>query len=90
MNGNTAVKHKERNKSCTGCKWYAIKGRSEPCTICYDYDRWEATPNKQTERNKEDEWAEVMQLAEQYGFIRFAYAGFAMLSIDEEAMEANE
>lgn len=40
------------------------------------------------ERNKGDEWAEVMQLAEKYGFIRFAYAGFAMLSIDEEAMKA--
>jgi hypothetical protein len=39
------------------------------------------------ERNKGDEWAEVMQLAEQYSFIRFAYAGFAMLSIDEEGME---
>ena len=36
------------------------------------------------ERNKGDEWAEVMQLAEKYGFIRFAYAGFAMLSIDGE------
>ena len=45
------------------------------------------TAIKHEERNKEDEWAEVMQLAEKYGFIRFAYAGFAMLSIDEEAMK---
>lgn len=36
---------------------------------------------------KHAEWEEVMQLAKKYGFIRFAYAGFAMLSIDEEVME---
>ena len=39
------------------------------------------------ERDKGDKWTEVMKLAEQYGFILFAYAGFAMLSIDEEAMK---
>lgn len=38
------------------------------------------------ERDKRKKWEEVMQLAEEYGFIRFAYVGFAMLSIDEEAM----
>ena len=37
--------------------------------------------------HKEVEWEEVMKLAEEYGFIRFAYAGFAMLSIDEEVMK---
>jgi hypothetical protein len=45
------------------------------------------TAVKHEERKRGDEWAEVMQLADKYGFIRFAYAGFAMLSIDEEAME---
>ena len=39
------------------------------------------------ERDKSDKWCEVMTLAEKYGFIRFAYAGFAMLSIDKEAMK---
>ena len=39
------------------------------------------------ERDKSDKWTEVMGLAEEYGFIRFAYGGFAMLSIDEEAMK---
>jgi len=39
------------------------------------------------ERDKSDSWDEVMQLAEQYGFIRFAYGGFAMLSIDEAVMK---
>ena len=39
------------------------------------------------ERNRNDKWIEVMKLAEEYGFIRFAYVGFAMLSITEEAME---
>ena len=37
------------------------------------------------ERDKMDKWAEVMKLADKYGFIRFAYSGFAMLSIAEEA-----
>ena len=41
----------------------------------------------QKDKSNGDKWAEVMQLAEKYGFIRFAYAGFAMLSIDEEAMK---
>ena len=39
---------------------------------------------------KEDKvaaWGKVMKLAEKYGFIRFAYGGFAMLSVDEEVME---
>ena len=40
------------------------------------------------ERDKTDKWIEVMKLAEEYGFIRFAYAGFAMLSLTEEIMEA--
>ena len=39
------------------------------------------------EGDKSDRWFEVMKLAEEYGFILFAYAGFAMLSIDEEAMK---
>ena len=39
------------------------------------------------ERDKEDKWIEVMKRAEQYGFIQFVYSGFAMLSIDEEAMK---
>ena len=39
------------------------------------------------DRDKKAKWAEVMKLAEQYGFIRFAYGGFAMLSIDKEAMK---
>ena len=38
------------------------------------------------ERDKGDKWIEVMKLAEEYGFIRFAYGGFAMLSINEEEM----
>jgi len=37
--------------------------------------------------DKEAAWVEVMNLAAKYGFIRFAYAGFAMLSIDEEVMK---
>jgi len=41
----------------------------------------------QKERSKGDTWADVMELAEGYGFIRFAYGGFAMLSIDEEVMK---
>jgi len=36
---------------------------------------------------KEEQWEEVMRLAEKYGFIRMAYAGVALLSIDMEAME---
>ena len=32
---------------------------------------------------KSKQWEEVMKLAKKYGFIRFAYAGFAMLSIEE-------
>ena len=38
---------------------------------------------------KEEKWREVIKLAEEYGFIRFTYAGFAMLSINEEAMRNN-
>ena len=41
----------------------------------------------QKEKTEEDKWTEVMKLAEEYGFIRFAYGGFAMLSIDEETMK---
>lgn len=36
---------------------------------------------------KLEQWEEVMKLAEKYGFIRMAYAGVALLSIDKEAME---
>ena len=32
---------------------------------------------------KPEQWEEVMKLAEKYGFIRFAYAGTALLSIEE-------
>ena len=32
---------------------------------------------------KTEQWEEVMKLAEKYGFIRFAYAGTALLSIEE-------
>ena len=32
---------------------------------------------------KAEPWEEVMKLAEKYGFIRFAYAGTALLSIEE-------
>ena len=42
---------------------------------------------KYKERDRGDKWNEVMRLAEKYGFIWFAYAGFAMLSIDEEVMK---
>lgn len=62
MNGNTAIKHEEPDKSLVSVINHIA-------------------------RKKGDEWAEVMQLAEKYGFIRFAYAGFAMLSIDEEGMK---
>jgi hypothetical protein len=41
----------------------------------------------QKEKNTCDKWAEVMKLAERYGFIRFAYGGVALLSIEEEAMK---
>jgi len=41
----------------------------------------------QKEKTEEDKWTEVMKLAEEYGFIRFAYGGVAMLSIDEEVMK---
>ena len=41
----------------------------------------------QKEKSNGDKWTEVMKLAEEYGFIRFAYGGFAMLSIDEEVMK---
>ncbi len=30
-----------------------------------------------------ENWDEVMKLAEKYGFIRFAHAGTALLSIEE-------
>jgi len=36
---------------------------------------------------KSKQWEEVMKLAEKYGFIRMAYAGVALLSIDKEAMK---
>jgi len=39
------------------------------------------------EKTEEEKWTEVMKLAEEYGFIRFAYGGFAMLSIDEEVIK---
>jgi len=32
---------------------------------------------------KGEKWEEVMKLAEKYGFIRFAYAGTALLTIEE-------
>jgi len=40
-----------------------------------------------TQEDKVAAWEEVMNLAEKYGFIRFAYAGFAMLNINEEEMK---
>ena len=42
---------------------------------------------KHVESDKQAEWEEVMKLGEKYGFIRFAYAGFAMLSMDEEVIK---
>lgn len=45
------------------------------------------TAIKHAELDKGVAWDEVMALAETYGFIRFAYGGFAMLSIDEEVMK---
>jgi len=44
---------------------------------------------KHAELDKSVAWDEIMKLVEKYGFIRFAYAGFAMLSIDEEVMKNN-
>ena len=46
-------------------------------------DTW----TKHVATDRQIAWVEVMKLAEQYGFIRFAYGGFAMLSIDEEVMK---
>ena len=43
----------------------------------------------QKEKSKGDKWMEVMKLAEEYGFIRFAYGGVAVLNIDEEAIKNN-
>jgi len=45
------------------------------------------TGTKHVATDRQIAWVEVMKLAEQYGFIRFAYGGFAMLSIDEEAIK---
>jgi len=45
------------------------------------------TGTKHVVFDKQIAWDEVMKLAEKYGFIRFAYSGFAMLSIDEEVMK---
>jgi hypothetical protein len=42
---------------------------------------------EEKKREKSNNWDEVMKLAEKYGFIRFAYGGFAMLSIYEEEIE---
>ena len=39
------------------------------------------------ESDKRDKWVEVMKLAEQYGFIRFAYGGVALLNKDEEVIK---
>lgn len=36
---------------------------------------------------KAEQWEEVMELAKKYEFIRFAYAGVALLSIDKEEVE---
>ena len=41
----------------------------------------------QKEKNKRDKGTEVMKLAEEYGFIRFAYGGVALLSIDKDVMK---
>jgi len=37
--------------------------------------------------DKTEAWDEVMKRAKENGFIRFAYGGFAMLSIDEGVMK---
>ena len=34
---------------------------------------------------KAEQWEEVMKLAEKYGFIKFAYAGVALLSTEDIA-----
>lgn len=50
-------------------------------------DKSTAPVINQKERDTGDKWSEVMKLAEGYGFIRFAYGGVALLSIEEEVMK---